>query len=160
MLYNIFGQLLILLLGEKMKIKKFLTVIVVLCLFLSGCSKSFDWDKSVEKIEIIGFVVFNSSSNEEDLKKNNDAINADIKIMGGAFSVKLDNAIALNKKVNNDYYNCMFFDFKNYEQAKSYYDLYLDTRSTENQYRLSLIKDIVVLTNSQEAIDSLSLEFK
>ena len=54
----------------------------------------------------------------------------------------------------------MFFDFKNYEQAKSYYDLYLDTRSTENQYRLSLIKDIVVLTNSQEAIDSLSLEFK
>ena len=143
-----------------MKIKKFLTVIVVLCLFLSGCSKSFDWDKSVEKIESIGFVVLNSSSNEEDLKKNSDAINADIKIMGGAFSVKFDNAIALNKEVNNDYYNCMFLDFKNDEQAKSYYDLYLDTRSTENQYRLSLIKDIVVLTNSQEAIDSLSLEFK
>ena len=160
MLYNIFGQLLILLLGEKMKIKKFLSVIVVLCLFLSGCSKSFDWDKSVEKIESIGFVVFNSSSNEEDLKKNNDAINADIKIMGGAFSVKLDNAIALNKTVNNDYYNCMFFDFKNDEQSKSYYDLYLDTRSNENQYKLALVKDIVVLTNSQEAIDSLSLEFK
>ena len=111
MLYNIFGQLLTLL-GRKMKIKKFLTVIVVLCLFLSGCSKSFDWDKSVEKIESIGFVVFNSSSNEEDLKKNNDAINADIKIMGGDFSVELDNAIALNKEVNDDYYNCMFLDFK------------------------------------------------
>ena len=143
-----------------MEIKKFLTVIVVLCLFLSGCSKSFDWDKSVEKIESIGFVVFNSSSNEEDLKKNNDAINADIKIMGGDFSVELDNAIALNKTVNNDYYNCMFLDFKNDEQAKRYYDLYIDTRSNENQYKLALVKDIVVLTNSQEAIDSLSLEFK
>ena len=143
-----------------MKIKKFLSVIVVLCLFLLGCSKTFDWDKSVEKIESIGFVVFNSSSNEEDLKKNNDAINADIKIMSGAFSVKLDNAIALNKEVNDDYYNCMFFDFKNDEQSKSYYDLYLDTRSNENQYKLALVKDIVVLTNSQEAIDSLSLEFK
>ena len=143
-----------------MKIKKFLTIIVVLCLFLTGCSKSFDWDKSVEKIESIGFVVFNSSSNEEDLKKNNDAINADIKIMGGDFSVELDNAIALNKTVNNDYYNCMFLDFKNDEQAKRYYDLYIDTRSNENQYKLALVKDIVVLTNSQEAIDSLSLEFK
>ena len=160
MLYNIFGQLLTLLLGEKMKIKKFLTIIVVLCLFLIGCSKSFDWDKSVEKIESIGFVVFNSSSNEEDLKKNNDAINADIKIMGGDFSVELDNAIALNKEVNDDYYNCMFLDFKNDEQAKRYYDLYIDTRSNENQYKLVLVKDIVVLTNSQEAIDSLSLEFK
>ena len=145
-----------------MKIKKFLTVIVVLFLFLflSGCSKSFDWDKSVEKIESIGFVVLNSSSNEEDLKKNSDAINADIKIMGGDFSVELDNAIALNKEVNDDYYNCMFFDFKNDEQSKSYYDLYLDTCSNENQYKLALVKDIVVLTNSQEAIDSLSLEFK
>ena len=159
MLYNIFGQLLTLL-GRKMKIKKFLTIIVVLCLFLTGCSKSFDWDKSVEKIESIGFVVFNSSSNEEDLKKNNDAINADIKIMGGDFSVELDNAIALNKEVNDDYYNCMFLDFKNDEQAKRYYDLYIDTRSNENQYKLALVKDIVVLTNSQEAIDSLSLEFK
>ena len=105
-------------------------------------------------------MVFNSSSNEEDLKKNNDAINADIKIMGGDFSVELDNAIALNKEVNNDYYNCMFLDFKNDEQAKRYYDLYIDTRSNENQYKLALVKDIVVLTNSQEAIDSLSLEFK
>ena len=65
-----------------------------------------------------------------------------------------------NKKVNNDYYNCMFFDFKNDEQSKSYYDLYLDTCSNENQYKLALVKDIVVLTNSQESIDSLSLEFK
>ena len=104
--------------------------------------------------------MFNSSSNEEDLKKNSDAINADIKIMVGDFSVELDNAIALNKEVNDDYYNCMFLDFKNDEQAKRYYDLYIDTRSNENQYKLALVKDIVVLTNSQEAIDSLSLEFK
>ena len=50
-----------------MKIKKFLTVIVVLCLFLTGCSKSFDWDINVEKIENLGFVIFNSSTNEDDL---------------------------------------------------------------------------------------------
>ena len=54
----------------------------------------------------------------------------------------------------------MSIDFKNDEQSKSYYDLYLDTCSNENQYKLALVKDIVVLTNSQEAIDSLSLEFK
>ena len=143
-----------------MKIKRFFAIIVALCLFLTGCSKSFNWDKSVEKIENLGFVVFNSSTNEEDLNKNNDLINADIKLMGGDFSVELDNAVALNKEVNDNYYNCMFLDFKDDEQAKSYYDLYLDTRSNENQYKLSLIKDIVVLTNSQEVIDSLGYQFK
>jgi hypothetical protein len=143
-----------------MKIKRFFAIIVTLCLFLTGCSKSFNWDKSVEKIENLGFVVFNSSTNEEDLNKNNDLINTDIKLMGGDFSVELDNAVALNKEVNDNYYNCMFFDFKDDEQAKSYYDLYLDTRSNENQYKLSLIKDIVVLTNSQEVIDSLGYQFK
>lgn len=143
-----------------MKIKRFFVIIVALCLFLTGCSKSFNWDKSVEKIENLGFVVFNSSTNEEDLNKNNDLINTDIKLMGGDFSVELDNAVALNKEVNDNYYNCMFLDFKDDEQAKSYYDLYLDTRSNENQYKLSLIKDIVVLTNSQEVIDSLGYQFK
>lgn len=143
-----------------MKIKRFFAVIVALSLFLTGCSKSFNWNKNVEKVENLGFVVFNSSANEEDLNKNNDLINADIKLMGGDFSVELDNAVALNKEVNDNYYNCMFFDFKDDEQAKSYYDLYLDTRSNENQYKLSLIKDIVVLTNSQEVIDSLGYQFK
>lgn len=143
-----------------MKIKRFFAVIVALSLFLTGCSKSFDWNKNVEKVENLGFVIFNSSANEEDLNRNNDSINADIKLMGGDFSVELDNAVALNKEVNDNYYNCMFFDFKDDEQAKSYYDLYLDTRSNENQYKLSLIKDIVVLTNSQEVIDSLGYQFK
>ena len=143
-----------------MKIKRFFAVIVALSLFLTGCSKSFDWNKNVEKVEKLGFVIFNSSANEEDLNRNNDLINSDIKLMGGDFSVELDNAVALNKEVNNNYYNCMFFDFKDDEQAKSYYDLYLDTRSNENQYKLSLIKDIVVLTNSQEVIDSLGYQFK
>ena len=143
-----------------MKIKRFFAVIVALSLFLTGCSKSFDWNKNVEKVENLGFVIFNSSANEEDLNRNNDLINSDIKLMGGDFSVELDNAVALNKEVNNNYYNCMFFDFKDDEQAKSYYDLYLDTRSNENQYKLSLIKDIVVLTNSQEVIDSLGYQFK
>ena len=143
-----------------MKIKRFFAVIVALSLFLTGCSKSFDWNKNVEKVENLGFVIFNSSANEEDLNRNNDSINADIKLMGGDFSVELDNAVALNKEVNDNYYNCMFFDFKDDEQAKSYYDLYLDTRSNENQYKLSLIKDTVVLTNSQEVIDSLGYQFK
>ncbi len=143
-----------------MKIRRFFAIIVALCLFLTGCSKSFDWDKNVEKIENLGFVVFNSSTNEDDLNRNNDSVNADIKLMGGDFSVELENAIALNKEVDDNYYNCMFFDFKNDEQAKSYYDLYLDSRSNENQYKLSLIKDIVVLTNSQEVIDTLGLQFK
>ena len=80
--------------------------------------------------------------------------------MGGDFSVELENAIALNKEIADNYYNCMFFDFKNDEQAKSYYDLYLESRSNENQYKLSLIKDIIVLTNSQEVIDTLGLQFK
>lgn len=143
-----------------MKIRRFFAIIVAVCLFLTGCSKSFDWDKNVEKIENLGFVVFNSSTNEDDLNRNNDSVNADIKLMGGDFSVELENAIALNKEVDDNYYNCMFFDFKNDEQAKSYYDLYLDSRSNENQYKLSLIKDIVVLTNSQEVIDTLGLQFK
>ena len=143
-----------------MKIKRFFAVIVALSLFLTGCSKSFDWNKNVEKVENLGFVVFNSSANEEDLNRNNDLINADIKLMGGEFSVELDNVIALNKEENDNYYNCMFFDFKDDEQAKSYYDLYLDTRSNENQYKLSLNKDIVVVTNSQEVIDSLGYQFK
>lgn len=143
-----------------MKIKRFFAVIVALSLFLTGCSKSFDWNKNVDKVENLGFVIFNSSANEEDLIRNNDSINADIKLMDGDFSVELDNAVALNKEVNDNYYNCMFFDFKDDEQAKSYYDLYLDTRSNENQYKLSLIKDIVVLTNSQEVIDSLGYQFK
>lgn len=143
-----------------MKIKRFFAVIVALSLFLTGCSKSFDWNKNVEKVENLGFVIFNSSANEEDLNRNNDLINADIKLMGGDFSVELDNAVALNKEVNDNYYNCMFFDFKDDEQAKSYYDLYLDTRSNENQYKLSLNKDIVVVTNSQEVIDSLGCQFK
>lgn len=143
-----------------MKIKRFFAVIVALSLFLTGCSKSFDWNKNVEKVENLGFVIFNSSANEEDLNRNNDSINADIKLMGGDFSVELDNAVALNKEVSDNYYNCMFFDFKDDEQAKSYYDLYLDTRSNENKYKLSLIKDIVVLTNSQEVIDSLGYQFK
>ena len=143
-----------------LKIKRFFAVIVALSLFLTGCSKSFDWNKNVEKVENLGFVIFNSSANEEDLNRNNDSINADIKLMGGDFSVELDNAVSLNKEVNDNYYNCMFFDFKDDEQAKSYYDLYFDTRSNENQYKLSLIKDIVVLTNSQEVIDSLGYQFK
>ena len=143
-----------------MKIKRFFAIIVALSLFLTGCSKSFDWNKNVEKVENLGFVIFNSSANEEDLNRNNDLINADIKLMGGDFSVELDNAVALNKEANDNYYNCMFFDFKDDEQAKSYYDLYLDTRSNENQYKLSLNKDIVVVTNSQEVIDSLGYQFK
>ena len=143
-----------------MKIRRFFAIIVALCLFLTGCSKSFDLDKNVEKIENLGFVVFKSSTNEDDLNRNNDSVNADIKLMGGDFSVELENAIALNKEVDDNYYNCMFFDFKNDEQAKSYYDLYLESRSNENQYKLSLIKDIVVLTNSQEVIVTLGLQFK
>ena len=143
-----------------MKIKRLFAMTVALCLFLTGCSKSFDWNKNVEKVEKLGFVVFNSSANEEDLNRNNDLINADIKLMGGEFSVELDNAIALNKEENDNYYNCMFFDFKDDEQAKSYYDLYLDTRSNENQYKLSLNKDIVVVTNSQEVIEVLGYQFK
>ena len=143
-----------------MKIKRFFAVIVALSLFLTGCSKSFDWNKNVEKVENLGFVIFNSSANEEDLNRNNDLINSDIKLMGGDFSVELDNAVALNKEANDNYYNCMFFDFKDDEQSKSYYDLYLDTRSNENQYKLSLNKDIVVVTNSQEVIDSLGYQFK
>ena len=142
-----------------MKIKRFFAIIAALCLFLTGCSKSFDWDSNVEKVENLGFVVFNTSTNEEDLNRNTDSINADIKLMGGDFSVELDNAIALNKEVEDSYYCCTFVDFKSDEQAKNYYELYLSTRSNENQYKLALIKDIVVLTNSQEVIDLLKLEF-
>ena len=53
--------------NNKMKIRRFFAIIVALCLFLTGCSKSFDWDINVEKIENLGFVIFNSSTNEDDL---------------------------------------------------------------------------------------------
>ena len=40
-----------------MKIKRFFAIIVTLCLFLTGCSKSVDWDKDIQKLENAGYTV-------------------------------------------------------------------------------------------------------
>ena len=48
-----------------MKIKRFFAIIVALCLFLTGCSKSVDWDKDIQKLENAGYTVTYHTSEEE-----------------------------------------------------------------------------------------------
>ena len=69
-----------------MKNKGLFAMFIALCLFLTDCSNSFNWDKSVSKLQNAGYVIVNAGS--ENLEDATKSINSDIILDGGEFTVE------------------------------------------------------------------------
>ena len=140
-----------------MKLKGFFAIIVTFCLFLTGCSNSFNWDKSISKLEEAGYVIVNASSdNLEDASKS---VNADIKLDGGDFTVELVRYASMVK--DNDYdFQCILFQFASNDQATKYYDLRIEKRMENSKNKFYISTDVVVLADNQEVISILGYDFK
>ena len=83
-----------------MKIKRFFAIIVALCLFLTGCSKSVDWDKDIQKLENAGYTVTYHTS-EEELASITHELNSWAKFNGYDLTFEVEKYTDLLK--DNDY---------------------------------------------------------
>ncbi len=140
-----------------MKQTHLLIPILCLALLLSGCNPRFDSDSSIDRLQTVGFKVTLSGTTPEKLKAATAALNTDILVRGGNFTVELIAFTNLRKTVGSDYVSCQFHTFANANQAQQYYDLMI--RSRAEFYKLSLQGTLVIFTNSEEAIELLDLEF-
>ena len=137
-----------------MKIKKFFAIIVTLCLFLTGCSNSFNWEKNVSKLEDAGYVVEMLYTSNEDLEHE---INSIFALNEKDYTVEVVRYINLQK---GDYKNsCVFIQFKTEEQAQNYYDLRVEIRYEDSDLKLALYDDVVLLAKSSEVVELLNLDF-
>ncbi len=139
---------------EDSIMKKLFAIIVGLCLFLTGCSSSFNWDKSVSKLEDAGYVVKMNYSTTEDITHE---LNSELKMHGKDDIVEVIKYTNLEK---GDYTNsCFFIQFENEDQAQSYYDLRLETRFEDSNLKLAIYEDVLLMTQSSEVVDILNLDF-
>ena len=135
-----------------------LLVSIVLAMLVS-CG-GIDWESDVEKIKNINFNLVKESESEKDLLDASKSFNTEIKFEGGDFEVEVIRFANYNKTVEDDYYPCQFIEFASEEDAESYYNLYIETRSSTNEYKLKIHGSIVIITNSEEAMKTLRGKFK
>ncbi len=138
--------------------KILLCFVLLMSLLLVACGGgAFDWDKTVEKLKDKGFTVSQESVTEKDLEDITTSFNISIRFDKGDFTVECTKYINL---VKGDYKNsCSLTEFATAEQAKQYYDLYLKTRTEESKWKLTLLDRVVILTNSDEAMELIGRDF-
>ena len=140
-----------------MKNNGLFAMFIALCLFLTGCSNSFNWDKSVSKLENAGYVVVNAGS--ENLEDATKSINSDIILGGGDFTVEVVKYASMVK--NNDYdFQCILIQFASTNQATMYYDLRIESRIEDSVNKFYKSSDVVVIADNKEVIDILGYYFK
>ncbi len=135
--------------------KKMFAIIIGLCLFLTGCSSSFHWDKSVTKLEDAGYVITRNYTTQEDLNKITHELNSELKMHNKDTMVEVIKYMSLDKEESV----CIFLQFEEDEQAQSYYNLRLETRLEVDGLNLALYEDVVLITNSTKVVDLLKLNF-
>ena len=125
--------------------------------FLTGCSNSFNWDKSVSKLENAGYVVVNAGS--ENLEDATKSINSDIILDGGDFTVEVVKYASMVKDNNYDF-QCILIQFASTNQASMYYDLRIESRIEDSENKFFKSADVVVIADNEEVIDILGYDFK
>lgn len=140
-----------------MKIKRFFVVLVAVCLFLTGCSSSFSWDKSVAKLEDAGYEVTRNYTTAEDLNKITKELNSEIKMNDKDFVVEVIKYMSLDKEKDG----CLFLQFKEDDQAKKYYDLRIEIRNQfeNSKLKFALYDDTVLIADAGETVNLLNLKF-
>lgn len=140
-----------------MKNKGLFAMFIALCLFLTGCSNSFNWDKSVSKLENAGYVIVNAGS--ENLEDATKSINSDIILGGGDFTVEVVKYASMVK--DNDYdFQCILIQFASTNQAMMYYDLRIESRIEDSVNKFYKSVDVVVIADNEEVIGILGYDFK
>ncbi len=139
--------------------KIILCAVLLLSLLLVACgSGSFDWDKSVDMLKEKGFTVAQDCTTEKELSDITTSFNLSIRFDKGSFEVACTKYVQL---VKGNYTNsCSLIEFATAEQAKQYYDLYLQTRTEESQWKLTQLDRVVILCNSEEAMELIGREFR
>lgn len=136
--------------------KRFFVIIVALCLFLTGCSSSFNWDKNVSKLEGAGYTITKNYTTQEDLDKITHELNSDLAIHDRDCTVEVIRYMSLDKEEDA----CIFLQFKTEDQAKSYFDLRVEIRFEDSDIKLAIYDDVVLIANTNEVVDLLKLNFK
>ncbi len=125
--------------------------------FLTGCSNSFNWDKSVSKLENAGYVIVNAGS--ENLEDATKSINSDIILDGGEFTVEVVKYASMVK--DNDYdFQFILIQFASTNQATMYYDLRIESRIEDSVNKFYKSADVVVIADNKEVINILGYDFK
>ena len=138
------------------------TVFMMLALLLVGCSKTFDMDKSIEKLKDKGLTEGMCYITEEECERATSLTNSEIKFIGGDFTVEIVKQYDLIE--NGDYSkSCTFITFATEEQATNFAELnieYFAKGENSNNWRIARDGCVVVLTNLDVAMDIINLEFK
>ena len=140
-----------------MKNEGLFAMFLAFCLFLTGCSNSFNWDKSVSKLENAGYVVVNAGS--ENLEDATKSINSDIILDGGDFTVEVVKYASMVKDNNYDF-QCILIQFASTNQASMYYDLRIESRIEFSENKFFKSADVVVIADNEEVINILGYDFK
>ncbi len=132
---------------------------VLLCLvLLAGCAEARSPEQGIEKLQASGFSVTWHCESKVSLRAAASSFNQQIQDMGGGFTVEITGYIALRKGSREEYTSCQFIWFGTTGQAADYYALMLDTRA-EGEAWLYLQDNLVVFTNSKEAVNLLGFNF-
>ena len=142
---------------NKMK-KILLALILTVSLALTSCG-SFGWDECVTELVGEGFVIMQNLSKPGELGTTTGAFNTDVLYNGGDFEVEVTRYTHLIK--GSDYSrNCQLIKFATVGQAKSYASLYVETRAALNNFKVARSGAVVVLTNVDEAMEIVGLDFE
>ena len=134
-------------------------IFMLVSALLISCTKDVELERNVADLEKAGFSIVSQAKSEQELESYTIGYNNKIKFNGGDFTVNIVGFTALNKTEDENYYSCQFVSFETSNQAEQYYDLYIESRAQNDDYRLRLFEDIVVFTNSDEAMDIVTGEF-
>ena len=135
------------------------TSLFLLISLFTGCSDTFNWDKSIEKLATQGMTISGSFSTEEEMKEATSIINSDIKSGGGKFTVEVKRYVVMIQN-DNHLHRCEFVEFATEEQAKNFANFFISTRNKYDKFKLAISDTVVVLTNLEEAQKALNLDFQ
>ena len=142
--------------------KKIIVLIAILLLpilLFTGCTASFDWDKSIKKLEESGLTVSHNATTTDELQEITDAVTFAVTSGGGDFTVEVKKYTVLTKDRDLSH-SCQFFEFASEEQAQNYYDIYIDKRSKDSDAKVAIKGKIIIQTNLEEAQKALNLDFQ
>ena len=143
------------------KLMKRIFILFGTCIFiLTGCSRTFNWDNTVDSLIKMRYDEVTVFETKEQLDLLNAASNDLIKYYGGRFEIKLTKAIYLVRNYRNDKGECRLYQFENKSQAQQFYYFYLEIRSDENDLKYGIEGNVVARTDSEYAMKVIGFDFK
>lgn len=133
--------------------------IFALILAFVGCSAKFDTDEAIEKLREQGLTLSTVYTTERELSDGTSLANAEVRMMGGDFTVELRGYSSLIQK-GDPSKNCQIFTFATQEQASAYADLYVTSRWEGSAWKVAQSDCVVILTNLEVAQQTINLDFK